>query len=209
MTKEDLIKERNEIAKQLFWRDQQMSCKDAVKNANALMREMYGEDWDKQANDPKTGEQTGQPTATTDSTFGYAITIVDHNNEKWVRVQAMGEDFIIAPHDLDGGKDDFDYDTAIARLKELGLDTFNRMQGFIIATLIEEINAKLVEAGGDKFAEDIYVSSELWRPVGSSADCDGYNAWYFPGTYGCFYSSSRYYSYFRSRPVLAYSTSKR
>ncbi|MBR1785296.1 MAG: hypothetical protein IJ760_07685 [Bacteroidales bacterium] len=134
--------------------------------------------------------------------FGYNISIVDHNNEKWVRVQAMDEDFIIAPHDLNDGKNNFNYLTANARLKELGLDTFNRKQGFIIATLIEEINAKLVEAGGDEFAEGLYVSSELWRPVGSSADSDGIGTWYFSGTYGCFNTYSRYYSKFRSRPVL-------
>ena len=187
----DLIKERNEIAKQLYWRNMSLNEKQVISAANALMQEMYGEDWEKQA------------TAPTDSAFGYAITIVDHNNEKWVRVQAMGEDFIIAPHDIDGGKGDFNYDTANARLKELGLDTFNRKQGLIIATLIEEINAKLVEAGGDKFAEDLYVSSELWRPMGSSADYSSNNTWCFSGTYGCFYNFNRYIGYFRSRPVLA------
>ena len=137
------------------------------------------------------------------------LSIIEREGKNWVRVQVMNEDFIITPHDLDNGKDDFDYDTAMQRLKELGLDTFNRKQGFIITTLIEEINAKLVEAGGDEFAGDRYVCSELWRPVGSSADYNGGYTWCFDGRNGCFTNCSRYYSYFRSRPVLAYSTSKR
>ena len=125
--------------------------------------------------------------------------------EKWVRVQALGEDFVVAPKDLDGGKDHFSYDSAKEALAKLGLDTFNRKQGFIIATLIEEINAKLIEAGGDKFAQDVYVSSELWNPVGSSADYYGLNAWYFNGSNGCFLDYNRYNDGFRSRPVLAFS----
>ena len=135
--------------------------------------------------------------------FGYSISIVDHKNEKWVRVQAMGEDFIIATHDLDNGKNNFNYLTANARLKEFGRDTFNRKQGFIIATLIEEINAKLAKAGGDKFAKDFYVSSELWRPVGSSADYNGDYTWSVDCNTGCFFNLNRN-SHFRSRAVINY-----
>lgn len=79
--------------------------------------------------------------------FNYNISIVDYNSEKGVRVQAMGEDFVIALHDIDNGKNNFNYETANNRLKELNLVTFNRKQGFIIATLIEEINNALIEAG--------------------------------------------------------------
>lgn len=131
------------------------------------------------------------------------ISIVEHDNEKWIRVEALGEDFIIAPHDLDGGKSDFNFDSAQERMKELGLDTFNRLRGFIIAIYIEEINEALEEAGGDKFARDWYISSELWRPVGV-ADYNSNLSWFFYGAYGCIYYNSRYHSYFRCRPVLAY-----
>lgn len=131
------------------------------------------------------------------------ISIVEHDNEKWVRVEALGEDFIIAPHDLDGGKSDFSFDSARERLKELGLDTFNRLRGFIIAIYIEEINETLEEAGGDKFARDWYISSELWHPVGV-ADYYSNLSWYFDGSSGCFSSNTRYLSIFRCRPVLAY-----
>jgi hypothetical protein len=132
------------------------------------------------------------------------ISIVDFKGARWVRVQALGEDFVVAPEDLDDGADHFSFDSAQEKLKELELATFNRKQGFIIATLIEEINAKLVEAGGDKFAEDVYVSSELWKPVGSCADCGGGGSWCFDGYVGCFGVNGRYYGGFRCRPVLAY-----
>lgn len=134
------------------------------------------------------------------------ISIVENaKGLKGVRVQALGEDYVICPKDLDGGKDNFSYDSAKKRLKELGLDTFNRKQGFIIAIYIEEINAKLGEVGGDKFARDVYVSNELWHPVGSSAYYLGDYTWYFSGDYGVLFSNDRYYGNFRCRPVLAYS----
>ena len=151
-----------------------------------------------------------QPTEQATSNPDAAVSIIVHNGEKMVRVQALAEDFVIALHDLKDAEGnvmkDCDYDTLMARLKELNLDTFNRKQGFILATCIEEINAKLVEAGGDKFDADWYVSNELWRPVGSSADYYGSDTWYFHGDIGCFYYGSRYNGIFRSRPVLAYST---
>ena len=130
------------------------------------------------------------------------LSIVSINGENWVRVCALSEDFIIGLYDLDSGKDDFSYDSAMARLKELDLDTFNRKQGFIIAIYIEAINAKLIEAGGDKFAEDWYVSNELWKPVGSSDKYSSDYSWDFGGRSGVLYYDRRCYTYFRCRPVI-------
>lgn len=132
--------------------------------------------------------------------------ITDNNNHKWVRVEALGEDFCIATEDLND-RDNMTYDEAMEELKEIGLDTFNRKQGFIIAIYIETINAKLKEAGGKEFERDWYTSNELWKPVGC-ADFDGYVSWFFNGGIGCFSSGSRYGGYFRCRPVLAYASLK-
>lgn len=129
--------------------------------------------------------------------------IADKKGRNWVRVEALGEDFCIATEDIND-RDNMTYDEAMEELKEVGVDTFDRKQGLIIAIYIEQINAKLKEAGGKPFAKDWYVSKELWRPVGSSADCDAYRAWCFNGGNGCFYYGNRSSSTFRSRPVLAY-----
>ena len=120
-----------------------------------------------------------------------------------VRVQALGEDFVIGLHDLDNGKDDFKYDEAMTRLKELNLSTFNRKQAAIICIYLDQINDKLIEAGGEAFAEDWYTTNELYIPRGSSADYNASNAWYFYGAYGCLDYNYRYFSYFRCRPSLA------
>lgn len=197
----ELIKERNEIAKSVFVNDAEMTPIEAINAANDLMAQMYGLHWENKAQKPAP-----QPAATTNN--GATITIVERNGEKWVRVQALGEDFVIAPKDLEDNKGvmvDRDYDTLMKRLKELNLDTFDRKQGLIIAIYAEQINNKLIEAGGNKFAADWYVSKELWHPVGSSADYGGNNSWYFNGYNGCFDVTTIYNSYFRSRPVLAYS----
>lgn len=196
----ELIKERNEIAKTIFLRGDEHAFT-AVNEANKLMAEMYGEDWEDKAQEPAP-----QPAATTNPDA--IITIVERNGEKWVRVQALGEDFVIAPKDLEDSKGvmiDRDYDTLMKRLKELNLDTFDRKQGLIIAIYAEQINDKMIEAGGNKFAADWYVSKELWHPVGSSADFSGHNSWCFYGNGGCFNDGYRCLGIFRSRPVLAYS----
>lgn len=130
--------------------------------------------------------------------------VADREGRNWVRVQALGEDFVIATEDINN-RDDMTYDEAMKELKSAGVDTFDRKQGLIIAIYIECINALLEKAGGKPFAKDLYVSKELWRPVDSSADYNGYYTWYFNGGLGCFYNADRYFGSFRSRPVLAFS----
>lgn len=156
----------------------------------------------------KKQESTTTKPAETSANRDAIISIVEDRGEKWVRVQALGEDFIIGTRDLKDKEGnvmkDCDYDTIMARLNELGLDTFNRKQLFIIGIYINEINEKLVEAGGEKFAKDWYVSKELWAPVGSCADCDANYAWYFSGDSGVASYGYRCSGGFRCRPVLAY-----
>lgn len=121
-----------------------------------------------------------------------------------VRVQALGENFVIGLHDAENGKSDFSYDSAMEWLKEHGKQTFNRKQAAIIAIYMRDINKKLKEAGGDPFAADWYITHELYYPEGRS--CADYNAdstWYFNGTNGCFGSLTRCNGYFRCRPSLA------
>ncbi|MBR1785306.1 MAG: hypothetical protein IJ760_07735 [Bacteroidales bacterium] len=120
-----------------------------------------------------------------------------------VRVQALGEDFVIGLHDLDNGKDNFTYDEAMKRLEELGKQTFNRKQAAIICIYLDQINEKLEEAGGEPFAEDWYTTNELYIPKGSSADYYATHSWYFNGAYGVLTGNTRYNTGFRSRPSLA------
>lgn len=136
---------------------------------------------------------------------GAVISIITDGDGKavGVRVQALGEDFTIGLHDIDNGKDNFSYDSAMARLKELGLETFNRKQAAIICILINEINDKLEEAGGDPFAHDWYTTNELYIPRGSSADFTADYSWYFYGSRGSFNYYYRYSTGFRCRPSLA------
>ena len=119
--------------------------------------------------------------------------------EGGVRVQASGEDFIIALHDLEGI---YTFDSAADKLKELGLTTFNKKQGLVLCMYIEEINAMLEKSGGDPFKKDWYVSSELYKPVGV-ADYDPLLCWFFYGAIGVIAYGSRSNGSFRCRPFLA------
>ena len=205
----ELIKERNELAKQLYVRNDDVTAEQAVRYSDDLMAIMYGSRWESVSRlwrESNQDQMTGEAPApvVTGTNCPATFSIVDFKGAKWVRVQALGEDFVVAPEDLDDGADHFSYDSAQEKLKELGLATFNRMQGFLIAIYIEEINKALEEAGGRKFAKDIYISSELWHPVGSCADSVGDSSWYFFGPDGCFSNVSRFIGCFRCRPVLAY-----
>ena len=126
-------------------------------------------------------------------------------NPLGVRVQALGENFVISLHDAENGKDNFSYDSAMEWLKEHGQQTVNRKQAAIICTYIDEINDKLTEAGGEPFARDWYITNELYVPreKRSCADYDAILSWYFIGTYGCLTYIYRSYGYFRCRPSLA------
>ena len=119
-----------------------------------------------------------------------------------VLVQTLDESFVVELHDLDG-KSDFSFDTANERLKELGKTTFNRKQALILLAYIEEVNAALVEAGGEPIAKNWYTTSELYKSVGR-ADYDAGYSWCFYGYNGYFSYDYRYYRFFRCRPVLDY-----
>lgn len=91
------------------------------------------------------------------------VTVVERDGEQWVRVCALGEDFIIAAHDYkDGDKTKFTWEEACK------IGTFNLKQGYIILALLDDINAKLKEIGGKS------LDSSYW----SSSKYSSYGAWY-------------------------------
>ena len=67
---------------------------------------------------------------------------------------------------------------------------------FLRDDIMQLVNANITASGGGTA-----LTNSVYR--GSSADYTGLYTWYFYGAYGCFYISTRYCSYFRSRPVLA------
>lgn len=125
-------------------------------------------------------------------------------HEKGVRVQALGEDFVISLHDLDNGKNNFRYEDAMSRLDELDMATFNRKQAAIICIYLDQINDKLIEAGGDQFAEEWYITNELYIPKEerSSADYNVGYTWFFNSSLGCIDCSDWDLEAFRCRPII-------
>ena len=72
------------------------------------------------------------------------ISIINRDGEKWVRVCALGEDFLISSHDyMKNGISVFNWSEA----HEIG--TFTKKQGLIILTMLDDINAILNEIGDD------------------------------------------------------------
>lgn len=194
-------KERNELAKQLYvaqWKDNSAPSLKAAYSMNladTMMEAMYGHDWDREAEEAevvKDETETAKP---------LAVVYGEGGKPMGIRVRTLDVDFALALQDLEGG-DSFSYDSAQEKLKELGLRTFNKKEALAVAMYIEEINKAMEEVGGKPFEKDVYVTSELYRPVGC-ADCNAYYSWFFNGTHGCVDGNDRYYSTFRCRPCLA------
>ena len=119
----------------------------------------------------------------------------DHNgNANGVKVQTLDECFVIALHDLDEGKNDFNHNSAMKRLKELRLKTFNKKQAAMLCAYLDEVNEKLKEAGGVPLDNDIYVTS-------SSAEFNCDLSWYFYGLSGCLYTYDCCPRFSKCRPI--------
>lgn len=127
------------------------------------------------------------------------LSIINRNGQNWVRVCALGEDFLIGIHDLeiDGKTSGFDKPTIQKALKEQGYAELTKKQAHIVCALMGEINTKMEEAGGEPFACDWYAAAEY----------GGGSSWSFNGTRGALTYGSRCHSHFRCRPALASSFS--
>ena len=163
MKKEELLKERNDLAKQFALAGHDITT--CVSMANRLMDDMYGNvtkglliiSADKAKEFPK-GEQGA--IILNEHQDGISI-YTDENDEKWVRVKIYDEDFLIAAQDLDNGKES-EWQKAMDRLKEVGKTTFNKKQIYLIAAFIDEINEKLREIGGKKLDKAYWSSTEYY-----------------------------------------------
>ena len=103
-----------------------------------------------------------------------------------VRIQTLDEDFTIALRDA------CDHDLTADEARALG-QAPTKKQANIICAYLDEIQAALEEAGGDRL-DGWYVTC---------ADSNAHYTWYFYSLIGCVTYINRYNAIFRSRPVLA------
>ena len=137
---------------------------------------------------------------------GDAVITIHKNAEgtpDGVRIQGLGEDFILTLHDAESGENK-NYGEWMGWLKENGKTTLTRKQAYLVGMCIDEVNDKLEEAGGDALAADWYTTTDLYIPRNkrSCADYDADLSWCYYGSGGCFRNYYRYYGYFRCRPSL-------
>ena len=124
----------------------------------------------------------------TDTAERKPVSIVEIDGEKFVQVHTIDEQFNIALHDAGDGCE-VDWNEAMQRFGEV-MPT--KKQASIICAYLDEINAALVEAGGDKLDKWYWTSSE-YSPNYS---------WLYNGTYGTLSTYIKYGT--RSvRPVLS------
>lgn len=97
----------------------------------------------------------------------HVVTIAEKDGKKCVRVHAGKYDFVVALHDLGS---EMKWDEAMKAADKEGLRLFTKEEGMLMFCFKDEINAALVELGGDPLSEDDYY----W----SSSEYSQYSAWY-------------------------------
>lgn len=130
----------------------------------------------------------------------YPVSILlDEKGDSWVRVCTLDEDFCIAKRNLDDGKER-KWNDAQARLKELGLTTFNRKQAAIISAYRKEIDEALKKIGGEPLKGWFWTSEEYIPDDANVAECNASYAWCYIGDYGTLLYGIKYNTS-QSRPT--------
>ena len=101
-----------------------------------------------------TIEQTADPEG--------VVTACEINGEKFVRIHAGKYDIKLSLHDAEN---EMNWDDAMKYAKEKGMRLFTLEEGLLIYCFKDEVNAKLVELGGDELREDdSHWSSTEYNP---------------------------------------------
>jgi len=113
------------------------------------------------------------------TTLDNVVTIAEKNGEKCVRVHAGKYDFVVALHDLGS---EMKWDDAMKAANKEGLRLFTKEEGMLMFCFKDEINAALVELGGDPLSEDDvywssseYGSTDAWLLLFHSGYVGNYN----------------------------------
>lgn len=199
MTKQE---QRHQLIIAMIQRDWEVG--NMVKIANDLMAEMYGKDWESQPeveHIPGCGRQHAEIfhpliTKEVEECINYKhvpiVSIAEKNGEKGVRLCFGDVDIFVEAHDLDNGEE-YEWEEAMSRLKEVDKTTFNKHQMYIIAAYKNEINEKFREIGGDE------LKGLYW----SSTEYDSAIAWFVAFSDGYLNGYGKYYT-FTVRPVAAF-----
>ena len=120
------------------------------------------------------------------------VSAVEINGEKFVRVHVGKYDFCVDLHDADK---EMNWDYAMKYASDKGMRLFTLEEGLLMYCFKDEINAKLVELGGDKLREDdwYWCSTEGNRTFARLVSFNGG----YPST------GSKFYGYV-VRPVAAF-----
>lgn len=128
-------------------------------------------------------EQTADPEA--------VVTACEINGEKFVRIHVGKYDIKLSLHDAEN---EMNWDDAMKYAKDKGMRLFTLEEGLLIYCFKDEVNAKLVELGGDELTED----DAYW--CSTEYDRTGARSVYFYNGYA--YNPFKYHGYV-VRPVAA------
>ena len=119
------------------------------------------------------------------------LSVVEKNGEKYIRVRAIDEDFLLGVKLAENGKE-MKWEDAKAYCEKLGKTMLTKKQYLIVAIFHDEINQLLESVGGDKLGYE-------WSVSGCSND----GAWSYCGNSGTLGYYGKYVSS-QVRPSLAH-----
>ena len=122
-----------------------------------------------------TIEQTADPEG--------VVTACEINGEKFVRIHVGKYDIKLSLHDAEN---EMNWDDAMKYAKDKGMRLFTLEEGLLIYCFKDEVNAKLVELGGDELTEDdaYWCSTESYRTLARYVNFYNGNATYGTKNYG-------------------------
>ena len=182
MRNQELIKERNELAKELLMRRNDLNATGAEIEASSLMERLYGDEWSK----ADMSENEVNPVCECQNPTVSLYT--DEQGTKWVRIRAWGEDFSLSLFNMkDGNKDSFTWEEAMQYAESHGQELPSKKQWMLVDLFREDIDKIIEDNGGDPL--------ERWYWSKSVSQYYSNLAWFYYGYAGTLNNCSKYNSY--------------
>lgn len=155
--------------------------RDLVKEALQAIAKIDAEKAELAANEYVDMKFLKKPSEAKNSALSLVSLYTDDHGEKWVRVKAWDEDFLLSLHNMrDGEKEDFTWEEAMKLAESKGQELPSKKQWMIIDVLRDDIDKIIKENGGDElkrwyWSKSVaqYVSDCSWLYYGGSGTVGG------------------------------------
>ena len=162
--------------------------RDLVKEALQAIAKIDAEKAELAANEYVDMKFLKKPSEAKNSALSLVSLYTDEHGEKWVRVKAWDEDFLLSIHDMrDGDKEDFTWEEAMKLAESKGQELPSKKQWMIIDVLRDDIDKIIKENNGDELNRWYWSKSVAQFSSGSS--------WLYYGNGGSVGNNYKYHTH--------------